>query len=323
MIIFVQVFLAALLLIDGGRCNLNGLDPLSDQMIDKINSLDTTWKAGRNFHPSQLEYVKNLLSVKQAERDEKPIARSARIAVPLLETFDARTKWPECESIISLIRDQSNCAAGWAFAAASTMSDRYCIQTRGSPKLNFSAQELIACSGLGGCDAAPDKYGAWDYLLDNGVVTGDMYEGGGCMPFSIEPGHFGEKPAPTPGCNPVCQPGYPKSYLEDKQHGYSYMGILPYVKTIQIEMSKGGPVQAYFDVFADFLSYKSGVYKVESKDRIGYHSAKLIGWGTEDGVPYWLAANSWGTSWGDGGFFKIRRGFNESGIEANAVSGSF
>ncbi|XP_074595650.1 cathepsin B-like cysteine proteinase 3 [Brevipalpus obovatus] len=323
MIILVQLSLAALLLINGGRCNLNGLDPLSDQMIDKINSLDTTWKAGRNFHPSQLNYVKSLLSVKQAERDEKPIPRSAEISESIPETFDARKKWPECEPIISLIRDQSNCAAGWAFAAASTMSDRYCIDYLGTQKANFSAQDLIACSGLGGCDVAPRIFDAWDYMVWKGIVTGDLYEGGGCMPFSIEPGHHGEKPAPTPSCNKVCQPGYPKSYLQDKLRGQSAMGISPYTKTIQTEILWNGPVQAGFDVYADFLSYKSGVYKVESKDKIGYHSAKLIGWGTEDGVPYWLAANSWGTSWGDGGFFKIRRGFNESHIECNVVSGSF
>ncbi|XP_074595663.1 cathepsin B-like cysteine proteinase 3 [Brevipalpus obovatus] len=315
MIIFIEIFLCSLLLISGGRCDLNEYNPLSDEIIQRINYLDTTGEDGRNFHPSQLEYVESLLSAEEDEED------TTEIAEPLPEIFDARTKWPECEPIISLIRDQSNCAAGWAFAAASTMSDRYCIQSMGSHKLNFSAQELIACGGLGGCDTSPRIFKVWEYLVRKGITTGDLYEGGGCMPFSIEPGHHGEEPAPTPSCNKVCQPGYPKSHRQDKHYGKEAMEISPNVESIQIEMSRYGPVQAGFDVYADFLSYKSGVYKVESKDKIGYHSAKLIGWGTEDGVPYWLAANSWGTSWGDGGFFKIRRGFNESGIEAEVVSG--
>jgi len=35
---------------------------------------------------------------------------------------------------------------------------------------------------------------------------------------------------------------------------------------------------------------------------------KIIGWGEENGVPYWLVANSFGTDWGDKGTFKISRG---------------
>jgi cathepsin B len=47
----------------------------------------------------------------------------------------------------------------------------------------------------------------------------------------------------------------------------------------------------------------------------------VLGWGTESGTDYWLVANSWGTSWGENGFFKIRRGSDECGIEDQAVAG--
>ena len=40
-----------------------------------------------------------------------------------------------------------------------------------------------------------------------------------------------------------------------------------------------------------------------------------------NGNKYWLAANSWGESWGEKGFFRIRRGVNECGIESSAVTG--
>lgn len=36
---------------------------------------------------------------------------------------------------------------------------------------------------------------------------------------------------------------------------------------------------------------------------------------------YWLAANSWNEDWGLNGFFKIKRGSNECGIEGNMVAG--
>ena len=45
------------------------------------------------------------------------------------------------------------------------------------------------------------------------------------------------------------------------------------------------------------------------------HALVLIGWGEDGGVPYWIGKNSWGTSWGDYGYFKIRRGVNSCLVE--------
>lgn len=54
----------------------------------------------------------------------------------------------------------------------------------------------------------------------------------------------------------------------------------------------------------------------------GGHAIKIIGWGVENDTPYWLVANSWNTSWGEKGFFKILRGANECGIENNTAFGT-
>lgn len=48
---------------------------------------------------------------------------------------------------------------------------------------------------------------------------------------------------------------------------------------------------------------------------IGGHAVKILGWGEENGVKYWLAANSWGSDWGENGFFRIRRGFSDCYVE--------
>lgn len=104
---------------------------------------------------------------------------------------------------------------------------------------------------------------------------------------------------------------------------------------IQQEIYKNGPVEGAFTVYEDFVLYKTGnvkeniffslflisslkltresvvrltpppqhpgVYQHVSGSAVGGHAIKILGWGEEDGVPYWLCANSWNTDWGDNG----------------------
>jgi len=82
-----------------------------------------------------------------------------------------------------------------------------------------------------------------------------------------------------------------------------------------------GPVEAAFTVYSDFPTYKSGVYQHTTGDALGGHAVKMIGWGVEDDVPYWLIVNSWNNDWGDKGTFKILRGQDHCGIESEIVAG--
>ena len=82
-----------------------------------------------------------------------------------------------------------------------------------------------------------------------------------------------------------------------------------------------GPVEAGFDVYEDFLMYSDGVYMHVTGNHMGEHAVKILGWGIEDNIPYWLCANSWNEYWGAGGYFKISRGHDECGIEKKVVAG--
>ena len=60
---------------------------------------------------------------------------------------------------------------------------------------------------------------------------------------------------------------------------------------IQREILTQGPVQAVFKVHSDFFMYKRGVYeplKTHHDLQNLYHSVKLLGWGIENEVPYWV-----------------------------------
>ena len=64
-----------------------------------------------------------------------------------------------------------------------------------------------------------------------------------------------------------------------------------------------------------------GVYsKSKGAKEVGRHMVLLVGWGVDSkGTPYWLLQNSWSDSWGDGGFFKMKRGVDECEIEGTGM----
>ena len=59
-------------------------------------------------------------------------------------------------------------------------------------------------------------------------------------------------------------------------------------------------------VYEDFVNYKSGIYERVSDERVGSAKVQIIGYGEENGIQYWICANSWGKSWGEEGFFRIK-----------------
>ncbi|MDJ0837091.1 MAG: C1 family peptidase [Acidobacteriota bacterium] len=77
-------------------------------------------------------------------------------------------------------------------------------------------------------------------------------------------------------------------------------------------LSTRGPLVTAFAVYQDFSSYKSGIYKHVTGRYRGGHCVCCIGYNDTEG--YWICKNSWGTRWGEGGYFKIAYG--QCGIDA-------
>ena len=216
-------------------------------------------------------------------------------------------------------------------------NDRRCASSNGAAadaNVMLSAQDMTSCCsgftcfGCSGCDGGIPSV-AWQYLVNNGVVTGGDYETTGtCLPYEIAPcDHHVPGPRPncteggsTPACSQQCISSYGKTWASDKHMASSTYGFNS-LTDVQNDILQYGAVTAAFEVYADFLTYKSGVYQHTTGEYLGGHAISIIGWGVDSGTPYWLVRNSWNTNWGDNGYFKILRGSDECGIEDQIVAG--
>lgn len=324
------VTLGLLVVLTSAR-NVPYFPPLSPELVNYINKLNTTWKAGHNFRNADMSYVKTLCGTflhgpKLPERFEF----AADLVLP--DSFDSRQQWPNCPTI-SEIRDQGSCGSCWAFGAVEAMSDRVCVHTNGKVNVEISAEDLLSCCGFEcgmGCNGGYPS-GAWRYWTEKGLVSGGLYDSHvGCRPYSIPPCEHhmnGTRPpctgegGDTPECIRRCEAGYSPSYQKDKHYGMSSYGVPGNEKEIMSEIYKNGPVEGAFTVYSDFLMYKSGVYQHVSGEAVGGHAIRILGWGVDNGTPYWLVANSWNTDWGENGLFRILRGQDHCGIESEVVAG--
>lgn len=280
-----------------GTTQINGA-----KFIDWHNSQSgVSWVAGKNvffegwtFNDARV-LLGTALSETSEHEDPRPYVPTVPVngSVPL--EFDARTQW---EGLIHPIRDQQQCGSCWAFSAAEVLSDRVAVANN-APSPVLSPEDLVSCDTSDmGCSGGrlPD---AWSYIKNTGLLTDS------CFPYTAGSGH-------APSCETSCVDG--ERFTRTKADTvYPIYGIT----NMQIDLISHGPFQVAFMVYPSFMHYKSGVYKKHTWEVLpeGGHAVKIIGWGTESGEDYWLVANSWNTSWGIDGFFKIARGINECGIE--------
>merc|ERR1712180_365720 len=194
------------------------------------------------------------------------------------------------EGHVSPVKSQGQCGSCVAFASMSSVET--CFKKITGVFGDYSEQQMVDC-GYG------DSNGA--YL---------KWAGDGLVKFSSELDY------PYAGTNPslICPDKITVLDQGAQISGsyYTYGGDEELMKKM---VYTHGAVVAGVWVNRDLQNYRSGIFSgcPDGQTRIN-HAISVVGYGTENGVDYWLIKNSWGTWWGDNGYFKLKRGVQMCGI---------
>ncbi|MFA5406514.1 MAG: C1 family peptidase [Candidatus Nanoarchaeia archaeon] len=186
---------------------------------------------------------------------------------------------------VTPVRDQASCGSCWAFSAVGAVESRINIALNNpNYDIDLAEQDIVSCYGDGfGCEGGLEV-NALNYMKTNGIVKES------CFPY------LGVNA--TGLCANKCA-NWPNELI--KVLDYS---LLPAdVSTIKQAINDYGPITVYMAVFTDFFLYGGGIYSYTWGSLNGYHAVIIVGY--NDTAGYWICKNSWGTDWGENGFFKI------------------
>lgn len=211
------------------------------------------------------------------------------------------------KGVVNPVRDQGQCGSCWAFATTANAESVWAIST--GQLLDLSEEFLVDCaSGVGyfnmGCNGGqPDS--AFKYMINNGQCTEASYPykagttktAGSCQKCNAAPVHFS-------GCYDVT----PKDQI-----------------SLMAAVAKQPVVIAIEADTRYFQSYSGGILDSTACGTSLDHAVEIVGYGTENGVDYWNVRNSWSNSWGENGYFRVKKtsSTNDIGICGVAAEPSF
>lgn len=196
------------------------------------------------------------------------------------------------------VKDQGQCGSCWAFATVGVLENL--IKVKNGQTKDLSEQYLVSCNSNGwSCNGGwfAHDYHQWKY------ITGEP------GPGAVYESNFAYKASNVP-CNP------PHVHNE-KIASWAYVGSsssVPKVAAIKQAIYTYGPVSAAIYVGSAFQAYQSGVFTTNQKGKIN-HAIVLVGW--DDSQGYWILRNSWGSSWGENGYMRIKYGTSSVGYGAS------
>ena len=204
------------------------------------------------------------------------------------------------------------CGSCWAHAATSVLSDRIKI-ARGAawPDINISPQPLISCSlDNFGCHGGSPIL-AFRYIHEHTISDRT------CAIYQARGHDDGQSCSWMEHCR-NCSPGeacvVPPKFRVYRVDEY---GNVAGEDAMMQEIYQRGPISCGIAVPLELEEYTGGIFCDTTGDTQVVHAVSVVGYGEENGNKYWLVRNSWGTHWGEQGFFRVCRGVNSLAIESN------
>lgn len=257
------------------------------QLQEAIRATGGRWVAGETsiskLPPEQIR--KRLGLIFPPAIGTEAVLATADSGVAALPT---RLDWRDNNgNYVTPVRDQGNCGSCWAFATAAALESSV-LRASGMPgfDLNLSEQIMVSCSGAGDCEYGGYVNYASDFIRTTGLPLESYYS------YLAVDGT----------CSDACSSW--RASPPYKISSWSYVATTsPSATALKDALYNYGPLVTTFKVYEDFLRYASGVYSYTSGAYLGGHAVLLVGY--DDPGQYFIVKNSWGTGWGEQGYFRI------------------
>ncbi|KAJ6730993.1 CYSTEINE PROTEASE FAMILY C1-RELATED [Salix viminalis] len=190
---------------------------------------------------------------------------------------------------VTNVKDQGSCGACWSFSATGAIEAINKIAT--GSLVSLSEQELVECdrSFNSGCEGGLMDYAFKFVINNNGIDTEEDY------PYRAQDG--------------TCK----KEKL--KRHAVTidkYVDVPPNNEKQLLQAVAAQPVSVGIcGSERAFQMYSKGIFTGPCSTSLD-HALLIVGYGSENGVDYWIVKNSWGTSWGMSGYMHMQRNSGNS-----------
>lgn len=213
------------------------------------------------------------------------------------KTFDAPADYePQSGGVdwvdngaVTAVKNQGSCGSCWAFSTTGAIEGACQIST--GTLTSLAEQDLVDCDSTdSGCNGGLMDYAFAFVKRNGGICSEEDYQ-------YVARAHWQCKE------NSCTKYGKISGYTDVRGSNTAAMeaALDKQPVSIAIEADQGA-----------FQLYSSGILSSNGCGTQLDHGVLAVGYGTEGGVDYWKVKNSWGGSWGEGGYIRMCRNCNKN-----------